>query len=110
MIEKLKFCLDAIKRWWIIMILIVMSLSIVSFWLILVRDHWNDRNSVTQDLPVIKAPSEPYPYKGSPKHQPNDPSLNALIYQKLSSEPRSEAEITLAPGPEVPLSKPFSVK
>ena len=86
MIEKLKLWLvDAIKRWWIIMILIGMSLGITSFWLIQGRDHRNDLASDTKDLPVIKAPSEPY--KIYPNHQP-DPSLKALIYQKLSSEPK----------------------
>ena len=121
-IETVKTFIDLRSRWWIIMILIGMTLigmiligrssSIVNIWS--VRDRLSDLSFGTQELPVIRAPSAPYKTDYDPSDdlslQTQQLMINSVIYQKLSSDPVSEAEIILGPDPEVPLSKPFGLR
>ena len=111
-IETLKPFIDLRSCWWIIMILIGMSVGIVSIWS--VRDHLNDFLFGTQEVPVIRAPSEPYKTDYEPSDdlslQTQQLMINSVIYQKRSPAPLSKAEITLGPTPEVPLSKPFRLR
>ena len=98
-IEIVQTVLDLGRRWWITMIVIGVGSMIIS-------EHF----SGTQEFPTIRAPSVPYKTDYEQSDELQQLMINTIIYQDFSSDPVSEAEITRAPGPEVPLSKPFRLR